>query len=109
LGQILDTVVRSGANSIYGIQFDVQDKDKAVSQARKLAVDDAKKQADELTQAAGVTLGQIITMSVYMNNTPMPAYDKGIGGTMAAQAPNVPVSAGQLILSMDAQITYELK
>jgi len=38
LGQLLDVVVRSGANNINGINFDVLDKSQAISEARRLAV-----------------------------------------------------------------------
>ena len=45
LGKLLDVVVRSGANSINGITFDVVDKSRAISEARRLAVESARSQA----------------------------------------------------------------
>jgi len=59
LGAILDAVAASGANTIYGISFDVVDKTEAQTSARQLAVDSAKTQAQELADAAGVTWGDI--------------------------------------------------
>ena len=38
LGKLLSTVVGDGANSINGIQFDIQNKEKAQADARKLAI-----------------------------------------------------------------------
>jgi uncharacterized protein YggE len=106
LGDLLSVVVRSGANRINGITFDVLDKSKALSEARKNAIDNARAQAEELTKAAGVKLGQLQTMNVSATNMPVPMFEgKGGGGV----APTTPVSAGQLVLRVDANLTFEIK
>jgi uncharacterized protein YggE len=107
LGQILDAVVRAGANNINGINFDVLDKTAAISQARELAVQDAQRQAEELAAAAGVSLGELISMNAYTNTGPTPMYDAK--GGAAVTAGEVPVSSGQLLISSDANLTYEIK
>ena len=77
LGDLLDASVTAGANNINSISFDVADKTAALSQARLAAVADARKQADELTGATGVTLGTVQTISYYDStppiSVPMPA------------------------------------
>jgi uncharacterized protein YggE len=108
LGQILSAVVSSGANNINGINFDISNREEAISQARKAAIDDAKKQADELAKAAGVTLGPVQTLYISSNPTPLPVYEAKGGASMSASA-NVPVSAGQMIIQIDVSITYALK
>jgi uncharacterized protein YggE len=108
LGEMLDAVVRSGANTINSISFDVADKSAAFSEARKLAVDDAISQAKELAAAAGVELGDLVSMSAYSSGSPMPVY-QGKGGAMAMAPGEVPVAAGQLVLTMNANLTYEIK
>ncbi len=107
LGKLLDAVVRAGANSINGINFDVLDKTEAISQARKLAIEDAQRQAQELASAAGVELGDLIALNAYMNTGPTPLYDQK--GGVAAATGEVPVSAGQLMISVDVNMTYEIK
>jgi uncharacterized protein YggE len=47
LGDLLDSTIAAGANSINSIQFDVADKTAAVKEARAKAVEDAKTQAQE--------------------------------------------------------------
>jgi uncharacterized protein len=42
IGEILQTVVEAGANYIYGIQFDIDDKTALIAEARKQAVDNAR-------------------------------------------------------------------
>ena len=46
LGKLLDTTLRAGANNIYGITFDIQNKEAALAQARDLAIADAKAKAE---------------------------------------------------------------
>ncbi len=110
LGELLDTVVRSGANSINGINFDVVDKETALTKARELAIDNARKQAEELAKVSNVTLGEILSVTSGYATSPMAKeaiYGMGGGGGMASSA--APVSAGQLVLSADVSITYSIK
>lgn len=107
MGRLLDVVVRTGANSINGVSFDVQDKSKAVAEARRLAIESARGQAEEMAQIAGVTLGDLQTMSVYSTQPPMPVMDaKGSGAYNASQ---VPVAAGQMVIQVEVSATYFIK
>lgn len=107
LGKLLDTVVRSGANTINGISFDVLDRAAAEKEARALAIADARAKAEEIAAAAGLTLGEIQTLNVYASGGPMPYYDAK-GGAMAVQM-EVPIAAGQMVITADANITYSIK
>jgi uncharacterized protein YggE len=107
LGNLLDSTVSSGANNINSIQFDVADKTGALSQARLAAVTDARKQADELTKATNVVLGQVQTISYFDSTAPITVqYAKA---EMAAPAASVPVQAGSMQISTTVTIVYELK
>ena len=108
LGSLLDAVVRSGANNINGINFDISNRDDANSQARIAAIADARKQAEEMAKAAGVTLGDVQSISLNGSPTPSPLYDAKGGAAMSVGA-SVPVSAGQMVIMVDANITYALK
>ncbi|MEA2584191.1 MAG: uncharacterized protein QOF33_2276 [Thermomicrobiales bacterium] len=106
LGSILDTVVGQGANAIYGISFYVDDPSTAASQARTLAVEDAKKKADELAAAAGMKVGRILSISETYSPSPMPMPY----GRAAAEdaAMSVPIQAGTTTVQVQVQVTYEL-
>jgi uncharacterized protein YggE len=108
LGQVLDSVVRSGANTINGITFDVQDKEAAIKLAQADAIEKAKLQAQDLATAAGVSLGKMIGISVYSSNYPTTMYE-GKGGGYAMDASNVPVSVGQLTITATANLSYKIK
>ena len=109
LGSLLDTVVSSGANTINGISFDVQDKSAAEAEARDKAIADARLEAEAIAAASGIELGDIQTVNVYTSGVVTPMYEsKGIGGAMAYDAA-APISAGQLKVSADANIVFEIK
>jgi uncharacterized protein len=107
LGKLLDAVVSSGANNINGITFDIQNKDAAIAQARDLAIKDAQAQAAAIAKSAGVTLGQIQNISISTSNSATPVYDGKGGAVMNSN--NVPVSAGQMLIQVNAYVTYEIK
>jgi uncharacterized protein len=111
IGEILQTVVEAGANYIYGIQFDIADKTALIAEARKQAVDNARAQAEELAVAAGVTLGDLQSISYYNN---YPVFDSrsvsGYGGGGAAEvAASVPVSPGEITITADVSVSYLIR
>jgi len=110
LGDLLDSAISAGANSINSIQFDVADKSQALKDARARAVENAKAQAQELAAAAGVQLGEISSIG-FCESSPMPYFDgRGGGGGGAAEgAAAVPIQPGQLTLTATVNLTYEIK
>lgn len=108
LGELLDAVVRKGANQINGISFDVQDRKQAESDARNLAIQDAKDKATEIAAAAGVGLGDLMNINVYSSGNPQPIFDAKGGGAMNSSS-SAPIASGQLLITADANLTYNIK
>jgi uncharacterized protein YggE len=109
LGSLLDDAISAGANTINSIQFDVADKAQALKDARGKAIEDAKTQAQELADAAGLSLGNIQTISFYDSSPyPMNEGKGGGGGAMAANA-TVPIQPGQLTVAVTVNVIYEIK
>ena len=108
IGELLNAAVNAGANSIYGVQYDVEDDESARSEARQAAVDDAQKQAEELSEAAGVGLGRIQSISTY-GGYPVPLYEGKGGAGPVSVAAEVPISPGQLMLTVDVNVIYEIR
>ena len=109
IGDILGAAVDAGANNIYGVSFDVIDRQAANIQARQAAIENAEAQASAMAEAAGVELGQIQSINAYSGSAgPIYDYKYGIGGAAEAAAP-VPISAGQLVISMEVNVVYEIK
>jgi len=109
LGELLDAAVRAGANTINNIQFDVENKEAAVKEARRLAIEHARQTAAELAEAAGVQLGDLVSLNVYSSGSPIPVYEGKSFGGVGASGATVPVAAGQMILYYNADLTYEIK
>ena len=108
IGEILNTAVQAGANTIHGIQFDVSDKTEALSEARQSAVTNAETVAEELAQAAGVELGEIQTISTFSGGIPAPMVEGRGGGALMADVP-VPVSPGQMIVTVEVSVIYAIE
>lgn len=110
LGDLLDDAIAAGANTINSVTFDVADKTVALQDARKLAVEAAKAQAAELATAAGVSLGDVYSIS-YFDSTPYPVFEgKGMGGGGSAQdALAVPINPGTMQLSVSVQLAFEIR
>ena len=109
LGDLLDTAVQAGANTVNSIQFDVAEKADALKQARADAVKDAEEQAQSLAQAAGLSLGEIRSIG-FSEAQPYPIFDgKGGGGGAVAAEAAVPIQPGQLTFTVSVNVTYTLK
>jgi uncharacterized protein len=106
LGDLLDASVRAGANNISSISFDVADKTEALSQARQAAVVDARKQADELTAATGVSLGDVQTISYYDSSAPVTVQ---YARADMASAGSVPIQSGSMQITTTVTIVYLIK
>ena len=109
LGTAIDAAIAAGATNVSGISFDVADKATLLAEARTLAVEDARTQAEMLAEAAGITVGEVYSISYY-NNWPVTTYydTKGMGGGGAVEAA-APISPGQLTLTVDVSVSYSIK
>jgi uncharacterized protein YggE len=107
LSEILDAALVAGANQIYGISFDIANRADAMAQARDLAIKDAEEKALSIANTAGVQLGQVLNISVKNNSYVQTLAGYGMGGGMMDQAASVPVSAGQIVVTANADVVYE--
>jgi uncharacterized protein len=107
LGDLLNTAVAAGANSINSITFDVADKTAAQVEARQKAMENANLLAEELAQVAGVQVGDIQSIT-YADSYYSPYYGMGGGGAAAPNA-SVPIQAGQISVNVTVSVTYGIK
>jgi len=109
LGDLLDEAVNAGANSINGVTFYVDDQTAAASQARRLAVEDARTKAEELAAAAGQTLGPVLSIAEGTVSPMPPPMAAGAGGEMAKAQAAVPVQPGSSTVAVDVTMTFALR
>ncbi|WP_111558642.1 SIMPL domain-containing protein [Paracoccus sediminilitoris] len=105
LGEVLDAIVSAGANEINGIVFAREDGADAQDDARKQAVADARRKAEVLAEAAGLTLGPVLTIRDNQNSGGGP---RPMMRMEAAMADSVPVQAGEMEMSSQVDIEYAL-
>lgn len=103
---VISASVSAGANTIYNLNFGIEDTQALEQEARLDAVEDARTRAQQLADAVGVTLGRpiIITESLGGGGYP-PQPLASIARFDMAQ----PVSPGQLSVSIGVQITFALE
>ena len=107
LGAVLDQVVSSGSNQINGVMFQVSKPEAATDEARKLAVADAQRKAKVYTDASGVALGNIVSLSEGGSyQPPVPVFKSARAEAIAA---DVPVAQGEQAIAVDVNIVWEIK
>lgn len=112
VGATLDAAIEAGANNIYGVTFSLADPKSVESDARAKAVENAKAKAAELAALNDAEVGAVVSISEVIGQgggyfggnfaAAQMAFGGGGGGGTS-------VSPGELSLSMQIQITYELE
>jgi uncharacterized protein YggE len=105
---ILGAATSAGANSMYGMRFELENDDKVQAEAREKAVKDARAHAEELARLSGVTLGPIVSINENPSfSGPVPMMMKAsIGGSRDAA---MPVERGELTVTTQVEIVYSLE
>jgi uncharacterized protein YggE len=103
LGDLLQKALNAGANSVQGVTYSVDDPEAAFAGARTEALEDARRQAEQLATGAGATLGPILSLSESSGGgSPYPStFDKGAAG--------VPTVPGTLEYQISVYVTYTLR
>jgi len=111
VGKVLTAVTAGGATSVNGPDFDVDNPQTYQRKALTLAFEDARSKAAALADAAGVHLGQIVSMTpgavgVPMHPRPFMMRSMAMPADAAAQEP---ISAGEQTLSATVTVVYALQ
>ena len=109
IGDIIQGAISKGANQTGGLRFSIDDQDKLKQEARKQAIDKAKKQAKELAQELGINLIKITSFSEG-KNSPQPIYygyeAKAMSDSSEVAAPQI--ETGENKIEVDVSISYEI-
>ncbi len=105
LGAVIDAMTKAGANRLYGVGFEVSDPQAALDTARRKAVADARAKAELFAEAAGVSLGSVLSIREGGGDPgrPRPMFAK------AEMAPAPPVSVGTVTLNADVALVYAIE
>ena len=111
LGGILDQAVEQGSNQIENIAFGMNEPLPLQDDARKSAVADALRRAKLLTEAAGTKLGAVssITEGASYALAPMRERTMQAESKMASASAPVPMAQGEMTISADVNMVWELE
>ena len=108
VGRTLDAALDRGATGVEGVALGIADPTDAETDARRLAVADARQRAETIAAAAGVRLGALLTLSEGVSLAPPgPHGGREMRFAMAADA-STPVEAGSLEVSVAIEGIWEL-
>jgi uncharacterized protein YggE len=104
VASVIDALVTAGVNEIGGINFTVTQASKHLDEAREKAIADARRKAEIYARAAGVTLGEPISISE--EGAPVPMFRGKMAAPMAAGAQ---VAPGEETLSVTVHVSWAIK
>lgn len=105
VGTVLDALVTDGANRLDGISFGLQETEAALDEARRKAVEDARRKAALYAEAAGVSLGAVVSLTETGGGQPRPMMME----MAAMRADSVPVAGGEIGISASVQMVFTLE
>jgi uncharacterized protein YggE len=105
LGTLLDAVVQNGANLMRGLSFGLQDAEKSQDAARTRAVEDAMRKAALYADAAGVTLGTVLSLQEH-GAMATPKVFRAEAAPFAAES--MPVAKGEISVSAGVTMTFSM-
>ena len=106
LGEVISAANAAGANDISGPSFTIDDPAPARAKAIDEAVADARKSAEAMAEAAGKSVGEVLSMSSSDAGAVPMAYSAADAG---GSAKSVPIEPGQLDISANVVVVFELK
>ncbi len=107
VGDVLDATIAAGANSIYGVNFSLDDPGEVMAEARSLAAADALARAEELAGLHGVALGEVVSISEVIDGMGVPMFES-VNASMGLGNAAGPISPGQLEMTARLQVVYAI-
>lgn len=107
VAEVLSACVAAGANNTDGIQYYSSEYDAKYAEALAAAVEAAHAKAEVLAAASGASLGGVISVVEGYQNTAY-RYDNGIAMEAAADGASMKVMPGEVGVSANITVSYEI-
>lgn len=107
-GGVIDRAAEAGGDDVIvrNVAFDIDDTSDLIAAARADAVKRARNQATQLAEAAGVQLGDVITITESSYDPGPVAYDSTQESRAAS---SVPIQPGSEELSVSVSVTFSIR
>jgi len=109
LGEVITAANEAGANSISGPTFTIAEDSPYRDEAIDEAVADARSAAEAMAKAANKSVGEVLNISSSNVSIPIYSRDMAYGAAMAEEAKAVSIETGQLEITADVTVVFELK
>jgi uncharacterized protein len=108
-GAILDAIVVAGGDlvTINGVQLEASDTKPARTEAQRLALLDARAQAEHMASVLGVGVGAVLYIGQGESVRPVPVRGPRMREMFAEAAPT-PIEAGELTISAQVEVIFAL-
>lgn len=103
LGGVLDAVLGEGANSFRSLAFGLSDPQPVQDAARSAAVADARRKARLYAEAAGLTLGPVLSFTESGGASPRPAMMEA-----ARASADMPIAEGELTIRASVTMVFAI-
>lgn len=108
VGSVIDAGTEAGANTVHNVSFGILETEELAAEARTKAVADAKKRAQQLADELGVKLGGATIINETYGSVPVYQPSFATKETAAGLGGAAPVSSGQLVVSVQVNVTFNL-
>jgi hypothetical protein len=106
VGAVLGAATGAGANTMFGLAFQIDEPRQLEEQAREKAMADARARAEGLARLAGVRLGPVLYVQESSGAVPPPG--PIMYRAQAAQAADVPIERGEHLVTITVNVLYSI-
>lgn len=107
VGKVIDAATTAGATNVASLGFDSSDKTAAENEARKKAVETAKRKAADASKIAGFSLGKVLNYSESFGGSPRPI---PLGATDSISSrPETTIEPGTNEITVFITLSYEIR
>ncbi|ACG73033.1 protein of unknown function DUF541 [Anaeromyxobacter sp. K] len=107
LGTVIERVLAAGTNTLRSLAFEKEDPTPEQARALAAAYATARFKAEAIARAAGVTLGEVLTVSEGGEVRPFPVMRDARVMSMKAEA--APVAAGEVEVAATVSVTFAIR
>jgi hypothetical protein len=111
VGTIISNATSKGANDVSSLSFVIDDDEEAKAQAKELAIENAKKKAEDLEKMLGIKMVRIVSYSEYSSDMlRATSYDYAVNESMKVASSIAPtIEVGENKVTSTVTITYSIK
>ncbi len=109
IGDLIANASGAGANMVGGVTFTVEDGEAAKQEARIEAVAEAKLKAEQIAEASGLTLGDVVSYYEYSSDSGKGGYYDMAEASFDGEKSVPTIEPGQEEVSLTVTLSYQLR